>query len=373
MNADKKLHTKLVKKAQSAEKKAFRELDKGEYPKAIAHFKESSDSYKEASKVAPSAKKKYIAFSNAHVGQSNYYWANGLRFYFEDENYDKAAQCFKNAILAKKKMFDFEKTLQKTDKPDKWLIRQEAALHEFYGLFYAASAMSAERRRKFEKAAELFEKGAENYLKQADLVDRSGRPAPASRVVGYRLYLRAGGCYRRLRKFEQALRYYSRIIKAQEFPAGKDFADLKKHLRPTAALAHADTGECYKMQADFEKAIEEYQKFFDWAERSKLDEETADEVARAICVVAAMQVRLGRPDEGERVVQDFRNQRLGKGVEPLKNNNWYKLAGLIARLSKGESEDTIMEAKQVYELIDKEDRDPFISSFLEEFSERRRS
>ena len=373
MSADKKQHNKLVNKAQGAEKKAFRELDKGEYSEAIAHFKESSEFYKDATKVAPTAKKKYIAFSNAHVGQSNYYWAQGLKFYFEDEDYDKAAKCFKNAILAKKKMFDFEKSVLKSDKPDKWLIRQEAALYEFYGLFYAASAMSAEKKRRFEKAAELFEKAAENYLKQADAVDRSGRPAPASRVVAYRLYLRAGGCYRELRRFEKAQEYYSMIIKAQRLPAGKDSSDLKKHLRPTAALAHADTGECYKMQSDFEKAIEEYQKFLDWAERSKLDEETADEVAKAVCLVAAMQVELGRPDKAERVVLNFRSQRLGRGVEPLRSNNWYKLAELIAKLSKDESKDTIMEARQTYELIGEKDQDPFISSFLEEYVERRKS
>jgi len=373
LSADKKKHGKLVRKAQGAEKKAFREMDKLEYVKAIPHFKESSDFYKEASKVAPSAKKKYIAFSNAHVGQSNYFWAYGLKYYFDDENYDKAAQCFKNAIIAKKKMFDFEKTIRKSDKPDKWLLRQEAALHEFHALYYAASGMSTEKKRRFEKAAELFEKAAENYLKQADAVDRSGRPAPGSSVVAYKLYLRAGGCYRSLRRFDRAHQYYSMIIKAHRYPSGKDSTDLKKHLRSTVALAHADTGECYKMQADFEKAIKEYQEFFEWAKRSKLDEETAEELARAVCFVAAMQVKLGRPDEAEKVVLNFARQRLAKRVEPLIDNNWYKLAGLIAKTGRDESGEAILGAKQVYELINEKDRDPFISSFLEDSPKMRKS
>ncbi|MFX0069031.1 MAG: hypothetical protein ACFE7A_06420 [Promethearchaeota archaeon] len=373
MSADKKKHNKLVGKAQGAEKKAFKEMDKTEYMKAAAHFKESTDFYKEASKVAPSAKKKYIAFSNAHVGQSNYFWAYGLKYYFDDENYDKAAKCFKNAIIAKKKMFDFEKTIRKSDKPDKWLLRQEAALHEFYALYYAASGMSAEKKRRFEKAAEHFEKAAENYLKQADAVDRSGRPAPGSRVVAHRLYLRAGGCYRSLRRFDRALQYYSMIIKAQRYPTGKDSTDLKKHLRPTVALAHADTGECYKMQGDFEKAIKEYQEFFEWAKGSKLDEEMAEELARAVCFVAGMQVKLGRPDKAEKVVMDFGKPRLDKRVEPLEDNNWYKLAGFIAKIGKDGSGEAILGAKQVYELISEKDRDPFISSFLEESPRIRKS
>ncbi|MFX0097656.1 MAG: tetratricopeptide repeat protein [Candidatus Hodarchaeota archaeon] len=374
MSADKKKHGKLVGKAQGAEKKAFKEMDKIEYMKAAAHFKESSDFYKEATKVAPSAKKKYIAFSNVHVGQSNYFWAYGLKYYFDDHNYDKAAQCFKNAIVAKKKMFDFEKTLiRKSDKVDKWLIRQEAALYEFHALYYAASGMSAEKKRRFEKAAQLFEKAAENYLKQADAVDRSGRPAPGSRIVAYRLYLRAGGCYRSLGRFDRALQYYSMIIKAHKYPTGKDSSDLKKHLKPTVALAHADTGECYKMQADFEKAIKEYQEFFDWAKGSKLDEEIAEELARAVCIVAAMQVKLGRPDKAEEVVLNFGGQSLAKGVEPIRDNKWYKLASLITKIGKDESEEVISGARQIYGSIDEKDRDPFISSFLEESPKIRKS
>ncbi|MFX0067775.1 MAG: hypothetical protein ACFFA1_01405 [Promethearchaeota archaeon] len=357
-----KKHKKYMKKAYSAEQKAFKAWDKSEYKKAADCFKEAADLFEEAIDGAPSAGKKKMAVTNTYVERCNYYWVYGLKYYFEDEDYEKAAQYFKKAIQVKQKMFVAEKYKKGQEKPDPWLVRQQASLRELYALFYLSSGILAEKGKKIEKAAKYFENAARNYLRQATLYEQIGKPLHGSRVHAYSAYLRAGESYRRMKQLKRALKYYSMIMDAYENAAGA----LKKRLKSVVALTHAQLGEYHKTQDNLEKAIEEYKKFFNWAKKIKLDEDQADEVTRSICIFAAIQVKQDRPNEAEKMVKAFKGQSVAKDVKSFPEHNWYKLAVLIAEYGIKEDSEILREAKLAYNLMDDKNKDPFISSFLEE-------
>ncbi|MFX0097137.1 MAG: hypothetical protein ACFE7E_05205 [Candidatus Hodarchaeota archaeon] len=358
-----KQHKKSMKKGYTAEQKAFKAWDKSEYKKAADYFKEAADFFEEAINGAPSVGKKKMAVTNTYVERCNYYWVYGLKYYFEDEDYEKAAQYFKKAIQVKQKMFQIEKYKKGQEKPDPWLVRQQASLRELYALFYLSSGIVAEKGKKIEKAAELFENAARNYLRQATLYEQIGKPLHGSRVHAYSAYLRAGESYRRAKQLKKALKYYLMIMNAYENAAGS----LKKRLKSVVALTHAQLGEYHKTQDNLGEAVKEYKKFFKWAKKIKLDEEQADEVTRSICIFAAIQVKQDRPNEAERMVKSFKGQTVAKNVKPFAERNWYKLAVLIAEFGMKEDGEILREAKLAYNLMDNEKKDPFISSFLEEF------
>ena len=358
-----KKHKKSMKKGYSAEQKAFKAWDKSQYKKAADHFKEAADFFEEAIAGAPSAGKKKMAVTNTYVERTNYYWVYGLRYYFENEDYEKAAHYFKKAIQVKQKMFEIEKYKKGQEKPDPWLVRQQASLRELYALFYLSSGIIAEKGKKLEKAAGLFESAARNYLRQATLYEQIGKPLHGSRVHAYSAYLRVGECYRRMKQLKKALRYYLMIIDAHE----KANRTLKKRLKSVVGLTHAELGEYHKTRGHLEKAIDEYKKFFKWAKKVKLDEEQANEVTRSICIFAAIQVKQDRPNEAKKMVTSFKGQSVGKDVKPFKKHNWYKLAILIADFGMKEDGEILREAKLAYNQMDDKKKDPFISSFLEEF------
>lgn len=359
-----KEHKKHMKKAYGAEQKAFKAWDKSEYKKAADFFKEAADLFEKAIDGAPSIGKKKMAVTNAYVERCNYYWVYGLKYYFEDEDHEKAALYFKKAIQVKQKMLRVEKYKKGQDKPDPWLVRQQASLRELYALFYLSSAILAESGKKIEKAAELFENAARNYLRQATLYEQIGKPLHGSRVHAYSAYLRVGESYRRMKQLKKALKYYQMIIEAHENASGA----LKKRLKSVVALTHAELGEYHKTQGNLGKSIEEYQKFFKWAKKIKLDKEQADEVTRSICIFAAIQVKQDRPNEAQKIVKAFRGQSVGKDVRPFVEHNWYRLAVLIAEFGMKEDEEVLREAKLAYNSMEDKKKDPFISSFFEGFS-----
>ncbi|MEM2906882.1 MAG: hypothetical protein QW739_02245 [Candidatus Odinarchaeota archaeon] len=363
-------YNKFLKKAYDAENKAFKQWDKNNFLKAAELFKDSAEWFEKAKQAATTIDEKVLTTSNFFVELSNHYWVSGLKKYSDDEEYDDAAELFKKAILNKKKALEadkedlpFRKGLagQKEVKRREWRLFQQSTLRELYAYYFLSVGLKAEKEKKTKIALENFENAAASYNQQIKYLKSVKKPYYLVQLYLLKTYLKIAQCKKELNKVNEAVNDYNRIIIQVEK------LDKRHKMRAEAilALANAELGECYKELDREGEAVNYYWRFLEWAKKVKLDREQALEVARCICIITIINIKLGNTSEVDKAIKEFKSGKIfGKNIREVQRDPWYNLASLISEYYKTGDEKIFKDAKVVYEkMIDKKDR--FITRFFE--------
>ncbi len=363
-------YNKFLKKAYDAENKAFKQWDKSNFLKSAELFKESAEWFEKAMRKASSLDEKVLTTSNFFVELSNHYWVSGLKKYSDEENYEEAAELFKNAIINKKKALEADKEDlplrkgvggQKELKRREWRLFQQSTLRELYAYYFLSMGLKAEKEKKIKTALENFENAAASYNQQIKYLKSVRKSYYLVQLYLLKTHLKIAQCKRELNKLNDAVEDYKWII-AQIERMDKRY---KSRAEAILALAYAELGECYKDMDRVEEAASCYWKFLNWAKKVKLDSDQALEVARCICIVTVISIKLGKNRDAEKAIKEFKAGKIfGKHIEKVQKEPWYKLASLIADYYNSKDEKILKDAKLVYEqMIDKKDR--YITKFFD--------
>lgn len=367
----KKDYSKLLKKAYDAESKAFKQWDKNNFLKAADFFKESASLFEQAKQESTSIDERVLTSSNIFVELSNYYWVLGLKKYSDDEDYDESAELFKKAIINKKKALEADKedlplrkglSGQKEVKRREWRLFQQSTLRELYAYYFLSVGLKAEKDGKLKLALENFENAAASYNQQIRHLRSFKKPYFLVKLYLLKANLKIAECKKELNKTSEAISDYKELIKQVE-------ALDKRHRRRAEAilaLAQAELGECYKDLDEIGEASKYYWKFLDWAKKVKLDKEQASEVARCICILTVINIKLRRICELDKAIREYRTGKIfGKKIREVQRNPWYRLSALIVDYYERNDEAAFKDARVIYEkMIDKKDK--FITAFFEE-------
>ncbi|WEU40477.1 MAG: hypothetical protein OdinLCB4_000655 [Candidatus Odinarchaeum yellowstonii] len=363
-------YNKFLKKAYDAENKAFKQWDKSNFLKSAEFFKESSEWFEKAMEKASNLDEKVLTKSNFFVELSNHYWVSGLKKYSDEENYEEAAELFKKAILNKKKALEADREDlplrkglggQKELKRREWRLFQQSTLRELYAYYFLSLGLKAEKEKKTKIALENFENAAASYNQQIKYLKNVGKPFYLVQLYLLKTLLKIAQCKKELNKLNEAINEYKSIIEQIERMNKR----YKTRAEAILALANAELGECYKDLDRVDEAVEYYWKFLNWAKKVKLDSEQSSEVARCICIVTLISIKLGKRRDTEKAIKEFKAGKIfGKNIEKVQKEPWYKLAALIAEYYNSKDERILKDAKLVYEqMIDKKDR--YITKFFE--------
>jgi hypothetical protein len=363
-------YNKFLKKAYDAENKAFKQWDKSNFLKSAEFFKESSEWFEKAMEKASNLDEKVLTKSNFFVELSNHYWVSGLKKYSDEENYEEAAELFKKAILNKKKALEADREDlplrkglggQKELKRREWRLFQQSTLRELYAYYFLSLGLKAEKEKKTKIALENFENAAASYNQQIKYLKNVGKPFYLVQLYLLKTLLKIAQCKKELNKLNEAINEYKSIIEQIERMNKR----YKTRAEAILALANAELGECYKDLDRVDEAVEYYWKFLNWAKKVKLDSEQSSEVARCICIVTLISIKLGKRRDTEKAIKEFKTGKIfGKNIEKVQKEPWYKLAALITEYYNSKDERILKDAKLVYEqMIDKKDR--YITKFFE--------
>jgi hypothetical protein len=364
-------YKKNLKKAYDFENKAFKQWDKSNFLNAGNDFKEAANYFEKANQYSETLDQKILTSSNMHVELSNHYWVLGLRKYSDEENYNEASELFKNAIVNKKKALDLDKgdlQIRKEKggsseaKRQEWRIYQQSTLMELYAYYFLSNGLLAEQKKKYKKALENFENAAANYKQQIRYLKSVKKPFYLVRQFLLKTRLRIGEVKRILGKTKDSIQIYKSVT--------REINSMNKRYRNRClailALAEAELAEAHKDLDEIESADKFYWRFLNWAKKIKLDKEQAQEVARVICIVTIMNIKLNKANEVNKAIQEFKAGKIfGKNLREAENNPWYKLASIISEFYEKSDINIFKEAKLVYnKMIDKKDK--FVTKFFEE-------